>query len=103
MDTIYHVTTRSEWDGAMARGSYAAPSLQAEGFIHCSTAAQVDGVLGRYFQGKQDLVKLVIDPSKLAAALKYETAPSIGESFPHIYGEINIDAVTAVENISPSR
>src|SRR4051794_22763525 len=100
MAIIYHVTTRKEWEAARAKGFYIAPSLQSEGFIHCSEAAQVQGVLERYFAGKKDLVKLVIETSKLSAELKYELAPSVGESFPHVFGPINVDAVNAVENIA---
>ncbi len=53
---IYHVTTEQEWLHARAAGYYEAPSLQIEGFIHCSRLEQVDGVLKRYYAGKTDLV-----------------------------------------------
>jgi uncharacterized protein (DUF952 family) len=35
---IYHITTNAEWQNAQTKGEYTAPSLQTEGFIHCSTA-----------------------------------------------------------------
>jgi uncharacterized protein (DUF952 family) len=38
---IYHITSKQEWVSAQEQGEYTAPSLQTEGFIHCSTAAQV--------------------------------------------------------------
>lgn len=96
MAIIYHVTTRQEWIDAKEKGFYAAPSLDTEGFIHTSEAHQVDGVLQRYYSGKKDLLKLVIDTQKLSSELKYELAPSVNENFPHIYGPINLDAVTEV-------
>lgn len=96
---IYHVTTSEEWEQAQSTGAYEAASLSVEGFIHCSTEKQVDGVLQRYFAGKKDLVKLFIDESKLAAPLKYELAPSVNEAFPHVFGKINLDAVVAVDAI----
>lgn len=99
-DIIYHVTTKQEWILAQQNGFYEAPSLTIEGFIHCSTANQVAGVLERYFAGKTDLVKLVIDTNKLIHPLKYELAPSVNEEFPHIFGVINVDAVIAVEDIA---
>jgi uncharacterized protein (DUF952 family) len=40
------------------------------------------------------LVKLVIQPEKLTHTLKYEIAPSLNVAFPHVYGVINLDAVT---------
>ena len=70
--------------------------MPIEGFIHCSKAEQVDGVLDRYYKGISGLVKLVIDVTKLNHKLVYELAPSVNQEFPHIYGSINIDAVIDV-------
>jgi chorismate synthase len=98
-ETIYHVTTAPEWEMAKQQGFYTAPSLMMEGFIHSSRQHQVKGVLERYYQNKTDLVLLTIDPSKVIAPLKYEIAPSVNEWFPHIYGNINVDAVTEVTPI----
>lgn len=100
MEHIYHVTTATEWKDAVDKGYYEAASLAIEGFIHCSTEIQVQGVLKRYFTGQQNLVKLTIDPSKLTAELKYELAPSVNEEFPHVYGTINLEAVVKVEEIN---
>jgi uncharacterized protein (DUF952 family) len=100
MATIYHITSQAEWDRAKETGFYTAPSLKTEGFIHCSKAEQVQGVLQRYFAGKHNLIKLTIDTTRLTAPLRYELAPSINEEFPHIYGAINADAVIKTEEIS---
>ena len=99
METIiYHITSKEEWTTAITNGFYEAASLAEEGFIHCSTEQQVEGVLQRYFAGKTDLVKLTIDTAKLNAKLQYDFSPSINEVFPHIYGTINLNAVI---DISP--
>lgn len=100
MAIIYHITTKPEWEVARTKGYYEAPSLQSEGFIHCSEERQLDGVLKRYFAGKKDLLKLVIDTDKLTSLLKYELAPSVNEMFPHIYGPVNFDAVIRIESIA---
>lgn len=97
---IYHITTKDEWRNAEPQGSYAAASLATEGFIHCSTAEQVNGVLQRYFAGKTSLVKLVIETTRLKHELKFELAPSVNEMFPHIYGPINTDAVIEIVPVS---
>lgn len=94
---IYHVTTISAFEKAKLLGYYEAESLAVEGFIHCSTQGQVNGVLERYFKGQNNLVKLVIDCCKLTHTLKFELAPSVGEEFPHIYGVINLDSIIQVE------
>jgi uncharacterized protein (DUF952 family) len=96
MGLIYHVTTKEDWEKAQESGGYTAPSLASEGFIHCSEEGQVAGVLERYFSGKKDLLRLTIDTEKLTSPLKYELAPSVNEEFPHVYGQINIDAVIGV-------
>jgi uncharacterized protein (DUF952 family) len=99
MTIIYHITTVEEWEAAKYSGSYSAPSLKEEGFIHCSQAKQVDGVLARYFRGKTNLIKLTIDSDRLTSPIKYELAPSIHEEFPHIYGPLNPDAVIKEERL----
>ena len=100
MAIIYHVTTQPEWNAAQESGEYTSPSLKEEGFIHCSLAEQVSGVLERYFKAKKELVKLVIETDKLKSQLIYEWSPSVAETFPHIYGPINTDAVITVEKIN---
>jgi uncharacterized protein (DUF952 family) len=100
MPTIYHVTTAEEWTSAQKTGAYTSPSLNDEGFIHCSSdQAQVKGVLERYFAGKTNLVALVIDTDLLKSRFIYEWSPSTADTFPHVYGPINTDAVTEVQKL----
>ena len=96
MPIIYHVTTDSDWKAAQEKGFYDHPSLAAEGFIHCSQEHQVPGVLQRYFAGKMDLVKLVIDTDKLTSKFVFDWSPSTADTFPHIYGVINSEAVADI-------
>jgi uncharacterized protein (DUF952 family) len=97
MSVIYHITIKKEWQQAEQRGHYEATSLAEEGFIHCSEERQLAGVLERFYTGKTDLLKLSIDTSKLTSSLYYDWSPSVEDTFPHIYGPINLDAVVAVE------
>jgi uncharacterized protein (DUF952 family) len=90
---IFHITTVEAWRKALQDGVYTAPSLQSEGFIHCSTESQTAGVLERYFAGQKDLVQLVIDEDKLNSELQYDFVAEQDEDYPHVYGPINIDAV----------
>lgn len=100
MAIIYHVTSREEWNRASENGVYIAPSLAQENFIHCSKAEQIQGVLSRYFKGRQHLVQLTIDTDKLSAPWRFDLAPSVNEEFPHVYGPINTDAVIDIAPIS---
>ncbi len=94
---IYHVVTKANWENALQQGFYAADSLAIEGFIHCSTTNQVKGVLLRYYNNVPDLLLLHIDEKKLTAPLRYELAPSVNEEFPHIFGQLNLEAINEVE------
>jgi len=96
---IYHITTKQQWKSAQEKGFFDEPSLQNEGFIHNSTEAQVTGVLERYYKDKADLLLMHIDETKLEAELKYELAPSVNEFFPHVFGNINLDAVVKTTEI----
>lgn len=97
---IYHVVPKNQWQQALQQGFYEAPSLAAEGFIHLSKAEQVSGVLQRYYKDVRDLLLLHVEESKLTAPLKYENAPSVNEDFPHLFGRLNLDAVSAVTEIN---
>jgi uncharacterized protein (DUF952 family) len=94
---LLHITTRDAWEQARSAGSYAPPSLEIEGFIHLSEPHQVIRVANARYAGAADLVLLSIDHTRLGAPLKYEIGdPGSDERFPHLYGEVNLDAVTTV-------
>ena len=99
MAIIYHITSESEWKQAVERGYYEALSLKDEGFIHCSLKEQLPSVLERYFQGQKNLCTLEIETDLLSSPFYYEWSPSVQDTFPHIYGAINLDAVRKVEPI----
>lgn len=99
MPIIYHIALKEDWNKAQQTGFYEHPSLKEEGFIHCSEERQVPGVLERFFKGKTDLLKLVIDTDKLTSQYVQEWSPSILDTFPHIYGPINTSAVLKTEAI----
>ena len=96
---IYHVVTQTDWLFALENGYYEAASLASEGFIHTSKENQVKGVLERYYKNQTDLILLHIDEAKLIPELKYETASSLDELFPHIYGKLNLESVIRTSKI----
>lgn len=94
---IFHITTGSEWEAAKAAGKYVAPSLETEGFIHCSLPTQVTHVADWFYRDVPDLVLLSIDPGRLTSPLRWEpSADAFAGDFPHVYGPIAIEAVVAV-------
>jgi uncharacterized protein (DUF952 family) len=94
---IYHIVTIADWEQQKNNELYIHPSLAIEGFIHSSTAAQLAATINRYYAGQEKVIVLHIDVTKLQPELVYELAPSVNEYFPHIFGELNIDAVVKVE------
>src|SRR5512141_477726 len=101
---IYHITSRKAWREAQQRGDYRAENFEKDGFIHCSTGAQVLPVAEKYYAGQRGLIVLVIDPARLTSKLKWEPPaegappPGVpeGDPFPHVYGPINLDAIVRV-------
>lgn len=110
MATLYHITTQGEWDAAQSAGEYRAPSLDADGFIHLSaTPDQVERVANAIYKDVAGVIVLCIDDEKLDAEVKVEppdlsipAAHYEGEMFPHLYGALNIEAVSAVKALSQS-
>lgn len=100
MKTILHITKHQQWEKAKINGSYRADSLDTEGFIHCSEANQVLKVANWLFRNQKGLVLLFIDADKVKAEIRYDLVET-GELFPHIYGELNIDAVFQVIDFEP--
>ena len=101
MGTILHITTRRDWEEAQTTGRYAPSSLETEGFIHCSTAPQTVATANSYYRGTSGLVLLCIDEDKTTATVKYEGPAAAqderaSELFPHLYGPLNLNAVTQV-------
>jgi uncharacterized protein (DUF952 family) len=97
---IYHMTQESEWQLAVERGWYEAPSLASEGFIHCSYKDQVTDTASRYYTGVRGMVLLEIDPGKLESRLVEER--STGDAlYPHLYGRLNLGAVLRVADFEP--
>jgi uncharacterized protein (DUF952 family) len=95
-EPVLHITTNAAWQAALDAGvAYTAPSLETEGFIHCSTPAQVPWVANRRFRGvTEPRVLLLLDLPALTSDVKWETSEPEMPPFPHIYGPIDLTAVT---------
>jgi len=93
---LYHITSRREAEDARRGGVYVPAAFDREGFIHCSYAHQVGAVANRIFRGRPDLVLLEIDPARLNCRVVDENLEGGAELFPHIYGQLRMDAVIAI-------
>ena len=102
MALILHITQRSAWDAARQTGSYPQPPISPNSFVHCSRPDQVVRVANAIFRDTPDLVLLCIDTNLLTAPLDPAGLEEGDEDFPHIHGQINLDAVVAVLDFPPN-
>ncbi len=96
---LFHVTEQATWRAATVAGAYAVSTrgrtLADEGFIHAAHENQVAGVLERFWADHPGpLVLLTIDTDLLTPPWRDEQVGT--ESFPHIFGAINPEAVIDV-------
>jgi glutathione S-transferase len=103
---IYHIATAADWERAVESGEYTTSTrgrtLAEEGFLHASDADQLAPVANTFYKGiSEPLLLLVIDTGKLTSPLRYDDVPGAAKPFPHIYGPLNTDAVTAAIPLEP--
>ena len=93
---IYHIVTPETWEKFKNESFYEAESLRSEGFIHCSYRNQLPEVLERYYKNAEKVFILHINPNLLTSKIISEPSTN-REVYPHIYGEINRQAIVEVE------
>lgn len=100
---LLHIADKDEWKEAKISGEYVHESISEEGFIHCSSERQVIPIANQFFKGNKNLVLLEVNPKKLKSKLKLDYVEKLDQYFPHIYGPINIDAVSRVFKFLPNK
>ena len=99
MPTIYKISPASAWREAERQGVYrgSADDIR-DGFIHFSTASQVAETARKHFFGQTGLFLITVDADMLGDALRWEHSRN-DELFPHLYGELDLGAVTGVRDM----
>ncbi len=93
MDLIYKIAPASLWRKVQDKGRFeGAPADIADGYIHFSTAEQAEATAAKYFSGTDDLLLIAIDTKLLGESLRFEPSRG-GALFPHLYGDLPLDAV----------
>ena len=91
----YKILLPGEWAALLRDGSFAgAPVDLADGFIHMSTATQLDETLRKHFAGIDELYIAAIDLTALSPLVRWEPSRG-GALFPHLYGKLPLGAVAA--------
>ena len=97
--TAYKVLTAGQMSALEKEGSFAgAPVDLADGYIHLSTAAQLQETIDKHFAGQGNLWLAAVDLDALADSVKWEPSRG-GQLFPHIYGALPLDAVVAYSEL----
>lgn len=95
--TIYRLLDGAVWEQALKDGVFRGSEHdRRDGFIHFSTAAQLAETAAKHYAGRTGLVLLWVNAEALAKALRWEVSRG-GALFPHLYGELRIEAVTRSE------
>lgn len=104
-DVVFHLALADDWAAAQAAGEYRISTrgrtLEEEGFIHCSRVDQAVGVAARYFAGAGPLVRLYVDRDRVAAPVVDDYVAARDDTYAHIYGPLNLDAVVATSATDP--
>jgi uncharacterized protein (DUF952 family) len=96
---IYKICPASAWREAERQGVFrgSADDIR-DGFIHFSIASQVAETARKHFFGQTGLFLIAVDADALGGALRWERSRD-DELFPHLYGELDLGAVTGVLSI----
>jgi len=97
---IYKICPASAWREAERQGVYRGSRDDTrDGFIHFSTAAQVNETARKHFFGQTGLFLIEVDADALGAALRWERSRN-DELFPHLYAPLPLDAVRWVRPLA---
>lgn len=89
----FKVLTADQWAQFEADGDFfGAPVDLADGYIHLSTADQLQGTLDKHFQRQAGLMIAEVDLTALAGLIRWELSRG-GALFPHIYGALPMTAI----------
>ncbi len=102
MLVIYKILRKTEWEVAKKAARLdGSPADLADGYIHFSTHAQLEGTVARHFAGEEGLVVLAVDTEKLGPSLRWEASRG-GLLFPHLYAALQLDQIEWAGSLSMS-
>ena len=93
---ILHCIRKVEWNKVKDKKQWGKDLIDKDGFIHCSTLEFFWRVAPNFNDINEELIILLIDENKLISPIKYEDGDNCGRYYPHVYGEINNDAIIKI-------
>ena len=91
---VYKVLTLGEWEESSKIGQIVTARDQQDGFVHLSSAKQLNMTLSLYFLKQEKVILLQINEGDIIEGLTYEYADKRGEEFAHFYGELSTDKIS---------
>ena len=90
---VYKIVATDEWRAAKSAGAFAGAAVdRADGYIHCSTAAQAPDTAAKWFAGRDDLTLVAVDAQALGSGSQMG-AVARRRAFPHLYAALPMSAV----------
>lgn len=98
MRETFHLVPEARWSAADPAAAYTAPSLEAEGFIHCTDGVPALGeTFARYYAADpRPFLALTLDLDALGVPWRYDVP---GSPYPHIYGPIERSAIVGISRV----
>ena len=97
--TAYKILTAEQMHVLEHEGVFeGAPIDLQDGYIHLSTAAQVEETLDRHFAGQTGLWLAAVDLEPMGDAVQWEPSRG-GQLFPHLYAPLPLAAVPAYSEV----
>jgi|TARA_B110000483_G_scaffold134780_1_gene161281 uncharacterized protein (DUF952 family) len=91
---LYKVLTIQEWEVASQSGRICTQLDAADGFIHLSSASQLNMTLSLYFSQEESVVLLRFNEADIKDGLKYEYSEKRNGQFAHFYGKLSIKNIS---------
>ena len=89
----FKIFTADQWATFARDGVFTgAPIDLADGYIHMSTADQLEETLAKHFIGQKDLTIAEVDLAALGDSVRWEVSRG-NQLFPHVYSVLPMHAV----------
>ena len=96
---VYKICDAALWREAEAAGQFTGAEIDIkDGYIHFSTATQAQETARKHFKGREGLVFVAIDTSKLN--MVWEPSRG-GDLFPHLYDALPVESAISVTPMHP--
>ena len=97
---VYKICDAALWREAEAAGRFNGAEIDIkDGYIHFSTATQAKETARRHFNGREGLVFVAIDTSKLN--MVWEPSRG-GDLFPHLYDALPVEPAISITPLHPA-